>query len=68
MSQMLLPLANLASEIMCEWKGRVRAVSVVNDTDQDSHDDDSSGSNDDHVAVVLGWQDVPYMRELLRVS
>ncbi|KAL3776708.1 hypothetical protein ACHAW5_005577 [Stephanodiscus triporus] len=46
MSQMLMPLANLASEIMCEWKERVRAVAVVNDIDQDSDNDDSSGSAD----------------------
>jgi hypothetical protein len=68
MSQMLLPLANLASEIMCEWKGRVRAVAVINDIDQDSDDDDSSESSDDPITVVLDWDDVPFMRELLRVS
>ncbi len=68
MSKILLPLANLASEIMCEWKGRVRAVTVVNDTNQESYDDDSSRSADDQVRVVLSWQGVPYMRELLRVS
>lgn len=68
MSRMLLPLANLASEIMCEWKGRVRAVAIINETEQESDDNSasSSASVDDLMTVVLGWQDVPFMRELLR--
>lgn len=68
MSHMLLPLANLASHIMCEWKGRVRSVAVMKYTEQRVGDNiDSSASVDENLAmVVLGWQDVPFMRELLR--
>lgn len=70
MSHMLLPLANLASHIMCEWKGRVRAVAVMKETEQQVGDDiNSSASVDENLGkVVLGWRDVPFMRELLRVS
>ena len=66
---MLLPLANLASHIMCEWKGRVRAVAVIKETEEQvGHDNDSSPNVDESsVKVVLGWRDVPFMRELLRV-
>ena len=69
MSRMLLPMANLASHIMCEWKGRVRSVAVMKDTEQRVGDDsDSSASVDENLAkVVIGWRDVPFMRELLRV-
>jgi len=68
MSQMLLPLANLAAEIMDEWKGRLRAVAVVNSTEQDEEENNGDHSQKvlDTVSVTLGWQDVPYMRELLR--
>jgi len=76
MSQMLLPLANLATEIMNEWKGRLRAVTVIDDGGQeedeeeykDHHEDDDEDSNEGHdtVRVLLGWRDVPFMRELLR--
>lgn len=64
MSQMLLPLANLASEIMTNMKGRLRAVVVVNSA--------ASGQDDGENSLFAGtiglrWHDVPYMRELLRV-
>ena len=75
MSQMLLPLANLASEIMNQWKGRVTYVTVVDssDHDEEEHKGDDEGSDDDssqdeEVNVLLDWKDVPFMRELLRVS
>jgi len=74
MSQMLLPLSNLAVEIMTEWKGRIRAVAVANPPghDEEENNDDDDSSDDDEILepmrVLLGWQDVPYMRELLRVS
>ena len=77
MSQMLLPLANLATEIMNEWKGRLRAVTVIDDGGQEEDeeeykdledDDEDSDGVHDTVRVLLGWRDVPFMRELLRVS
>lgn len=70
MSQMLLPLANLAAEIMNEWKGRLKAVAVVDYVAQDDEEEMSSDPSDDghdFYTVALGWKDVPYMRELLRV-
>jgi len=58
MSQMLLPLANIAKEIChSSWKGRIRAVTV------DEIDEESGKARLD---TILPWQDVPYMRELLR--
>lgn len=72
MSQMLLPLANLATEIMNEWKGRLRAVTVINRSGRDEEDGESSDDEEenvqigDSVDILLGWADVPYMRELLR--
>ena len=60
MSQMLLPLANIAKEIChSSWKCRIRAVTV------DEVDEESGKVKLD---TILPWQDVPYMRELLRVS
>lgn len=73
MSQMLLPLANLATEIMNEWKGRLRAVAVINRSGRDEEGGESSDDEDenfqigDSVDILLGWKEVPYMRELLRV-
>ena len=68
MSHMLLPLANLAAHIMCEWKGRVRSVAIMKDSKQQvGSDSNLSASVDENlVKVVLGWRDVPFMRELLR--
>lgn len=68
MSQMLLPLANLAAEIMDQWKGRLRAVAVVNysEEDEEENNGDSSKKAVNSLKVTLGWQDVPFMRELLR--
>ena len=79
MSQMLMPFANVAREIMDQRKGRLRAVAVfVNQRDLEKSDDDDEGKIEDEedsdeeedvvVSEVLGWRDVPYMKELLRVS
>lgn len=57
MSQMLLPLANLAREIMVEWKGRLRALAVVRDGD----------SGKKLLQPCLHWHQLPGWRELLRV-
>ena len=57
MSQMLLPLANLAREIMDEWKGRLRALAVVRDGD----------SGKKLLQPYLHWNQLPGWRELLRV-
>jgi hypothetical protein len=76
---MLLPLANLATEIMIGWKGRLRAVTVVDfpgngghgadeEENKKSHGEEEAGSDFATVRILLGWRDVPYMRELLRVS
>jgi len=56
MSQMLLPLANLAREIMDEWKGRLRALAVVRDGD----------SGKKLLQPYLHWNQLPGWRELLR--
>eukprot|EP01082_Thalassiosira_pseudonana_P014385 g12923.t1 g12923 contig7:473493-476108(-) len=61
MSKMILPLANVAKEIFDRWNGRLRAVAVVSNN---GGDDDREV--EDEVTEVLGWRDVPYMRELLR--
>ncbi|KAL7531082.1 hypothetical protein ACHAXR_006037, partial [Thalassiosira sp. AJA248-18] len=72
MSQMLLPLSNLATEIMNEWKGRLRAVAMVQypgHDEEENTDDNESGHTDNaprYVQVLLGWEHVPFMRELLR--
>lgn len=74
MSQLLLPLANLASEIMNEWKGRIRAVTVIDysklsdekDVEENKEDEKEGSDEEGGVRVILGWQDVPFMRELLR--
>ena len=58
MSQMLLPLANLAREIMDEWKGRLRALASVRE--------DDFGRK--ILCPHIKWQELPYWRELLRVS
>ena len=57
MSQMLLPLSNLAREIMDEWKGRLRAVAVVRDGD----------SGKKLTQAYIHWHQVPGWRELLMV-
>jgi len=71
MAQTLLPFANLASEIMNNMKGRLRAVTVVNNNATAGQDDEesssSAGTYNDPVRALLRWQDVPFMRELLRV-
>merc|ERR1711862_932635 len=58
MAQMLLPLANVAREINSVWKGRLRAVTLKLG---DEEDGEETGRK-----ILLPWQDVPYMRELLR--
>jgi hypothetical protein len=57
MSQMLLPLANLAREIIDEWKGRLRALAVVRE--------DESGRK--FLQPYINWYQLPGWRELLRV-
>lgn len=64
MSQMLLPLSNLAAEIMDEWKGRLRAVDVY--YVQDDAEEAEDGEVEAELELALTWQDVPYMKELLR--
>jgi hypothetical protein len=67
MSQMLLPLSNLAYEITVEWKARVRAVTVLHSTtDEEKNDESHKKSLEKNLSVILAWQNVPYMRELLR--
>jgi hypothetical protein len=56
MSQMLLPLANVAREIMEEWKGRLRALASVREEGKLT------------LTPHIKWQDLPYWREFLRVS
>eukprot|EP00986_Skeletonema_menzelii_P005148 scaffold1812_cov153-Skeletonema_menzelii.AAC.14 len=55
MSQMLLPLSNLAREMMDEWKGRLRAVAVVRDGD----------SGKKLLQPYIHWHQLPGWRELL---
>jgi hypothetical protein len=58
MSQMLLPLANLAAEIMDEWKGRLRAVALVDgEWDEGEVPDDAL----EPLSITFGWEDVPYV-------
>lgn len=66
MSQTLLPFANLASEILNNMKGRLRAVAVLN-TAAAGQDEEDGAPDGTFVDPVLPWHDVPYMRELLRV-
>lgn len=67
MSQILLPLSHLAAEIMDHLRGRIRAVAVLtnNSEDSDGSDEESVELN---IEEILGWKDVPHMRELLKVS
>ena len=65
MSQMLLPLSNLAAEIMNVWKGRIRAVAMVEGT---VDDEDFPADTLEPLTSNFSWAEVPYMRELLRVS
>ena len=58
MSQMLLPLANLAAEIMDEWKGRLRAVALVDGEWDEGEVPDNSL---EPLSLTLGWEDVPYV-------
>lgn len=60
MSQMLLPLSNLAAEIMNEWKGRIRAVTLVDGTE------DYPEGTLEPLKLKFGYEDVPFMREFLR--
>jgi len=67
MAQMLLPLASVAREIMNQRKGRIRAIAIVkreNDSERDEENDDDE--EDMTIVEILGWRDVPHMRELLR--
>ena len=48
MSQMLLPLANLASEIMNEWKWRLRAVAVIDYPGGGLEEKEDEEENKDH--------------------
>mmetsp|Transcript_7777 Transcript_7777/g.16857 ORF Transcript_7777/g.16857 Transcript_7777/m.16857 type:complete len:494 (+) Transcript_7777:979-2460(+) len=69
MAHMLLPLSNLANEIMTEWKGRLRAVAVINDypaDDEEENKEEDSKDINDPIRVLLGWREVPFMREFLR--
>ena len=65
MSQMLLPLSNLAAEIMDVWKGRIRAVAMVEGI---ADDEDFPADTLEPLISNFSWAEVPYMRELLRVS
>ena len=65
MSQMLLPLSNLAAEIMDVWKGRIRAVAMVEGV---VDDDNFPADTLEPLTSNFSWPEVPYMRELLRVS
>lgn len=67
MLQTLLPFANLSYEIMNNLKGRLKAVAILTSTGQDDEGKNDFGTPVDHVRVLLRWQDVPFMRELLRV-
>jgi len=68
MACILLPLSHVAAEIMDSMRGRIRAVAILtndleeNDTD-DTSDDESAELN---IEEILGWKDVPHMRELLK--
>jgi len=65
MSQMLLPLSNLAAEIMNVWKGRIRAVAMV----EGMVDDENFPADTlEPLTSNFSWAEVPYMRELLRVG
>ncbi|KAL7489530.1 hypothetical protein ACHAW6_015157 [Cyclotella cf. meneghiniana] len=70
MSHILLPLSHLATEIMDQWKGRLRAVAVltseleVSDIEGKSHGEDESV--DLIIEEILGWNEVPHLRELLK--
>ncbi|KAL9189197.1 hypothetical protein ACHAXT_011687 [Thalassiosira profunda] len=71
MSAMLRPLSNLAHEIVDGWKGRLRAVALVRrssgqDPEEAGSGDEESERSRDKIRILLGWRDVPYMRELLR--
>jgi hypothetical protein len=69
MSQILLPLSHLAAEIMDQLKGRIRAVAVLTaDSEESDEESDSEESVELNIEEVLGWKDVPHMRELLKVS
>jgi hypothetical protein len=69
MSQILLPLSHLAAEIMDEMKGRIRAVAVLAaDSEESDAESDEESSVELNIEEVLGWKDVPHMRELLKVS
>lgn len=71
MSQILLPLSHVAAEIMDHSKGRIRAVAVLGDDLEESDTEDNSEDEESvelNIEVVLGWKDVPHMRELLKVS
>ncbi|KAL7472892.1 hypothetical protein ACHAXS_013281 [Conticribra weissflogii] len=69
MAQMLLPLANIAREIMNQRKGRIRAVAVVKrEIDSEGGEENDEDEEDMTVVEILKWRDVPHMRELLRVS
>lgn len=74
MSQILLPLAKLATEIMHGWKGRLRAVTVVDfpvhgsEEESKNYDEENDAEQVATMRILLGWQDVPFMREFLRAS
>lgn len=68
MAQMLLPLANVAREIMNQRKGRIRAIAIVKRENDSERDEENDDDEDDIIVEILGWRDVPHMRELLRVS
>ena len=69
MSQILLPLSHVAAEIMDQSKGRIRAVAVVvnHSEESDVEDDSDEESGEWNMEEVLGWKDVPRMKELLKV-
>jgi hypothetical protein len=52
-------------------KGRIRAVAVLGDDLEESDTEDNSEDEESvelNIEEVLGWKDVPHMRELLKVS
>ena len=68
MSQILLPLTHVATEIMDQCKGRIRAVAAfINDLEEsDMEDNDDEESVELKIEEILGWRDIPHMRECLK--
>lgn len=70
MSCILLPLSHVAVEVMDNIRGRIRAVAVLTNDSEESDTDDTSDDESAELIIeeILGWKDVPHMRELLKAS